>query len=130
MNEAQKAKWKASASKALERAEKIKSFVEKKKAGGSTSTPGQTEGVVPGVDLSEMRLTPVRVDHFSPREWPFVQRDLKVSHNCLCAEEQFLVVKKGETINGRLYPPWDEPVVQSSPPRVNANGHQYVRRNE
>lgn len=66
-SEAQKAKWKASASKGLERAEKIKSFVAKQKAGGSTSVVGQTEGVSLGID-SEMRLTPVGVDHFSPRE--------------------------------------------------------------
>lgn len=64
MGEAQKAKWKASASKALERAEKIKSFVAKQKASGSTSV---AEGDAPGID-SEMRLTPVVVDHFSPRE--------------------------------------------------------------
>lgn len=67
LSEAQKAKWKASASKALERAEKIKLFVAKQKTGGSASVAGQIEGVAPGIG-NEMRLTPVGVDHFSPRE--------------------------------------------------------------
>ncbi|KAF7350967.1 Calpain catalytic domain-containing protein [Mycena sanguinolenta] len=48
----EKVKWKSSAGKALERAEKIKAFVDKSN------------------DLlrSETRLTPVGVDHFSPQE--------------------------------------------------------------
>ncbi|KAF8637563.1 hypothetical protein AX17_002749 [Amanita inopinata Kibby_2008] len=43
------------------------------------------------------RLTPVGVDHFSH-------------------QEQFLVLKKGEKVNGRVYPTWDEstPVSSSS----------------
>ncbi|KAF8328978.1 hypothetical protein F5887DRAFT_1082791 [Amanita rubescens] len=94
-SDVQKEKWKSSASKALERAEKIKSFVERQKAGASTSSEsatGQTEGIAHSA--SEMRLTPVAVDHFS-------------------SQEQFLVLKKGEVINGRTYSPWDEPIVQS-----------------
>ncbi|KAJ6590028.1 hypothetical protein DFH09DRAFT_1307482 [Mycena vulgaris] len=51
-----KAKWKASAGKALERAEKIKAFVEKAKP--LSSDPLR----------SEARLTPVGVDYFSPQE--------------------------------------------------------------
>lgn len=68
-SDVQKEKWKSSASKALERAEKIKSFVEKQKAGASTSSESaasQTEGITPGA--SEIRLTPVAVDYFSSRE--------------------------------------------------------------
>ncbi len=62
----QKEKWKASASKAVERAEKIKSFVERQKAGASTSSESATEGITPGA--SEIRLTPVAVEYFSSRE--------------------------------------------------------------
>ncbi|KAJ6593314.1 hypothetical protein B0H19DRAFT_1215467 [Mycena capillaripes] len=51
-----KTKWKTSAGKALERAEKIKAFVDKSKT--SSSDPSR----------SEARLTPVGVDHFSPQE--------------------------------------------------------------
>ncbi|KAJ7125274.1 hypothetical protein C8R44DRAFT_875091 [Mycena epipterygia] len=51
-HEREKAKWKTSAGKALERAEKIKAFVEKSKA--PLSDPP--------------RLTPVGVDYFSPQE--------------------------------------------------------------
>jgi hypothetical protein len=51
----EKTKWKTSAGKALERAEKIKAFVDNSKA--SSSDPSR----------SETRLTPVGVDHFSRR---------------------------------------------------------------
>ncbi|KAJ7270120.1 hypothetical protein B0H12DRAFT_1310818 [Mycena haematopus] len=51
-HEREKIKWKTSAGKALERAEKIKAFVDK------SSNPSR----------SETRLTPVGVDHFSPQE--------------------------------------------------------------
>ncbi|KAJ7350713.1 hypothetical protein DFH08DRAFT_115762 [Mycena albidolilacea] len=52
----EKTKWKTSAGKALERAEKIKAFVDNSKA--SSSDPSR----------SETRLTPVGVDHFSRQE--------------------------------------------------------------
>ncbi|KAJ7655627.1 hypothetical protein DFH06DRAFT_480739 [Mycena polygramma] len=52
----EKTKWKTSAGKALERAEKIKAFVDKSKA--PSSDPSR----------SEARLTPVGVDHFSLQE--------------------------------------------------------------
>ncbi|KAJ6491676.1 hypothetical protein C8R47DRAFT_976286 [Mycena vitilis] len=54
--DSEKAKWKTSAGKALERAEKIKAFVDKSKA--PSSDPSR----------SEARLTPVGVDHFSLQE--------------------------------------------------------------
>ncbi|KAJ7603725.1 hypothetical protein B0H17DRAFT_1222383 [Mycena rosella] len=77
-HERDKAKWKASAGKALERAEKIKAFVEKSKPPLS-SDPSR----------SEARLTPVGVDYFSP-------------------QEQSYAVKKGGIINHCLFPLWDE----------------------
>ncbi|KAJ7935279.1 hypothetical protein B0H13DRAFT_2304939 [Mycena leptocephala] len=52
----EKSKWKTSAGKALERAEKIKAFIDKAKA--PSSDPSRPEA----------RLTPVGVDHFSPQE--------------------------------------------------------------
>ncbi|KAF8150505.1 hypothetical protein K438DRAFT_1865522 [Mycena galopus ATCC 62051] len=52
----EKTKWKTSAGKALERAEKIKAFVDKSKA--PLSDPSR----------SETRLTPVGVNRFSPQE--------------------------------------------------------------
>ncbi|KAJ7198567.1 hypothetical protein GGX14DRAFT_666051 [Mycena pura] len=84
VDQREKTKWKTSAGKALERAEKIKSFVEKSKP--SLSDPSST---------SETRLTPVGVDHFSPHE-------------------QFYAVKKGANINGRTFPLWDDPFPISS----------------
>ncbi|KAF7314374.1 Calpain catalytic domain-containing protein [Mycena kentingensis (nom. inval.)] len=69
-----KAKWKASAGKALERAEKIKGFI---------ATTSQS-------------LTPVGIDHFSSRE-------------------QFYVLKRGSTVNGRVFPLWDDSPVVSEP---------------
>lgn len=57
-----KQQWKASASKALERAERIKKFVEK--SSGSSSIPC-TSSQQSAVSL---RLTPVAIDHFSPRK--------------------------------------------------------------
>ncbi|KAK2467728.1 hypothetical protein APHAL10511_000023 [Amanita phalloides] len=98
-SETQKAKWQTSASKALERAEKIKSYVEKQKAGGFTGRVESTSSAV-GPDV---RLTPVGVDYFSPRE-------------------QLVVLKKGEIVNGQACPPWDEPVVQLSP-LIDADGY-------
>lgn len=61
-NEKDKAKIKGSAAKALERAEKIKAFTEKNKAGPSSGNA--TNGGL------EMNLTPVGVNYFSARELP------------------------------------------------------------
>ncbi|KAJ6631453.1 hypothetical protein B0H10DRAFT_2207112 [Mycena sp. CBHHK59/15] len=55
-HEREKSKWKANAGKALERAEKIKAFVEKSK-------PTSHDLLV-----SESRLTPVGINYFSPQE--------------------------------------------------------------
>ncbi|KAG6877651.1 hypothetical protein C0993_005276 [Termitomyces sp. T159_Od127] len=55
---AQVAKWKASAAKALERAEKIKAFMDKRK----TLNPHATSA-----GNASMTLTPVGIDHFSAR---------------------------------------------------------------
>ncbi|KAF7289323.1 Calpain catalytic domain-containing protein [Mycena indigotica] len=68
-NQHDKTKHKSSAGKALERAEKLKGFLEKSKP--------------------ESALTPVAVDHFSPHE-------------------QFYVLQRGKTVNGRVFPSWDE----------------------
>ena len=50
-----KQQWIANASKALERAERIKRFVEKSTASSNVQPPS-------------LRLTPVAINHFSPRE--------------------------------------------------------------
>ena len=52
-----KQQWKANAAKALERAEKIKVFVEK-----STAIPASNH------QSPSLRLTPVAINHFSPRK--------------------------------------------------------------
>ncbi|TFK45065.1 hypothetical protein BDQ12DRAFT_674049 [Crucibulum laeve] len=78
-----KLKWKANASKAMERAEKIKKFVERPKS-GTRPSGGDTSA-------SEVRLTPIAINHFSP-------------------QEQFYVLKKGALVNGLSFPLWDEPL--------------------
>ncbi|KAG6836478.1 hypothetical protein H0H93_007647 [Arthromyces matolae] len=82
----QTAKWKANAGKALQRAEKIKAFVDKRK---SVHQPGATPFAKTG-DIPAT-LTPVGINHFSP-------------------EEQSFVLKKGDLVNGLLFPLWDQPV--------------------
>ncbi|KAF8962724.1 hypothetical protein BDZ97DRAFT_1702205 [Flammula alnicola] len=80
-----KQQWKTSAAKALERAEKIKKFVEISRSNAKTgNSPSQT--LAP-----DLRLTPVGIDHFSP-------------------QEQFYILKKGGTVNGLFFPMWDDPV--------------------
>ncbi|KAH9481424.1 Calpain-like protease palB/RIM13 [Psilocybe cubensis] len=82
-----KQKWKTNAAKALERAEKIKRFVEKSR-GGLVAISEQTLTI----PVSEMKLTPIGIDHFSP-------------------QEQSYVLKKGSYVNGLFYPLWEDPVV-------------------
>jgi calpain-7 len=57
-NNNEEVRWKASAGKALQRAEKIKTFVEK-----SSGVPARD----PLGTTSDIRLTPIGVDHFSRR---------------------------------------------------------------
>ncbi|KDR76346.1 hypothetical protein GALMADRAFT_247750 [Galerina marginata CBS 339.88] len=79
-----KQRWKSNAAKALERAEKIKRFIERPRASiTSPSSPTPTS-------TKELRLTPVGINHFSP-------------------QEQFYVIKKGGTVNGLFFPLWDDP---------------------
>ncbi|KAK0454341.1 hypothetical protein EV421DRAFT_1756269 [Armillaria borealis] len=81
--EQEKSKWKTSASKALERAEKIKAFTQQKATSPSSSQSTGTE------NRSNMTLTPVGVDHFSERE-------------------QYYVLQKGSVVNGLKFPLWNE----------------------
>ncbi|KAF8627516.1 hypothetical protein AX15_004392 [Amanita polypyramis BW_CC] len=101
--EAQKTKWKASATRALERAEKIKSFTEKQRTGGTASVAGRGDNAPLGIGV-EVRLTPVGINYFSP-------------------QEQLLVLRKGAKINGQMYPPWEEPVFQPLMPSADSNGY-------
>ena len=97
-----KQQWKANASKALERAERIKMFVEK-----STARPASNHQSPP------LRLAPVAINHFSPR------KSLKWLHFrmfSLVAEEQLYVLRKGGNVNGLNFPLWDDPVQSSSNP--------------
>ncbi|KAK0459293.1 uncharacterized protein EV420DRAFT_1677658, partial [Desarmillaria tabescens] len=81
--EQEKSKWKISASKALERAEKIKAFTQQK-----ATSPSSNQSAGPE-NRSNMTLTPVGVDHFSERE-------------------QDYVLQKGSVVNGLKFPMWDE----------------------
>ncbi|KAK0183648.1 hypothetical protein F5146DRAFT_1085661 [Armillaria mellea] len=81
--EQEKSKWNTSASKALERAEKIKAFTQQKATSPSSSQSTGTE------NRSNITLTPVGVDHFSERE-------------------QYYVLQKGSVVNGLKFPLWDE----------------------
>lgn len=59
-----KLKWKASAAKALERAEKIKRFVDKSR---TSPNMGSTSGDGSNTNTANIHLTPIGIDHFSPR---------------------------------------------------------------
>ncbi|KAG6828847.1 hypothetical protein H0H92_006606 [Tricholoma furcatifolium] len=87
----QATKWKASAGKALQRAEKIKAFVDNRKA---TST--QDIGTNTSEALTE--LTPVGIDHFS-------------AHTL---EEQAFVLRRGASVNGLSFPLWHDPAPKST----------------
>lgn len=89
----------------MQRAEKIKAFVEKSSGAPGSIVPSSTD---PNIgSISELRLTPVSIDHFSRR-----------APSCLfgeeilideITEEQFYVLRKGGCVNGLLFPLWDEP---------------------
>ncbi|KAF9012688.1 hypothetical protein BDQ17DRAFT_1344439 [Cyathus striatus] len=81
-----KANWNAQAAKALERAEKLKNFIQRPSSTISSPVTPST----PQSSTSEVKLAPVAINHFS-------------SH------EQSYILKKGEIVNGLQYPPWDEP---------------------
>ncbi|KAF8236080.1 cysteine proteinase [Tricholoma matsutake] len=88
-NDKDESRWKGNAGKALQRAEKIKAFVEK-----SNSVPGSIAASSADLStstISELRLTPIGIDHFS-------------------RQQQFNVLKKGEYVNGLVFPLWDEPL--------------------
>jgi len=59
-----KQRWKANAAKALERAERIKKFIETPTRAGSGAQTTSTQD-----PESPMRLTPIGIDHFSPRKY-------------------------------------------------------------
>ncbi|GLB37855.1 putative peptidase C2 family protein [Lyophyllum shimeji] len=81
---AQVTKWKANAGKALQRAEKIKAFVDKQAPQRDVATDLTST-------QSNVNLTPVGIDHFS-------------------TQEQAYVLRKGGSVNGLFFPLWDAPV--------------------
>jgi calpain-7 len=77
-NDKDESRWKGNAGKALQRAEKIKAFVEK-----STGVPRSTAASAADSNIgtiSELPLTPIGIDHFSRRASLdfFVERNLIV----------------------------------------------------
>ncbi|KAF9073543.1 hypothetical protein BDP27DRAFT_1390928 [Rhodocollybia butyracea] len=88
--EKDKLNWEKNASKALERAERIKQTREKSKQTQNSGTSSQSD--------SAAKLTLVSVDYFS-------------------AEEQSYVLKKGGNVNGVLFPLWHEKPELSSTQR-------------
>jgi calpain-7 len=64
-NDKDESKWKGNAGKALQRAEKIKTFVEKHKGIPRPTAASSTDPSMG--DISELRLTPIGIDHFSRR---------------------------------------------------------------
>jgi len=99
-------RWKASAGKALQRAEKIKALSERSdRVSGLKLAPSRD----PSNTSSELRLTPIGIDHFSRRTLVYFLRRKKA--NCdKKPEEQFYVLKKGGSVNGLVFPLWDEPL--------------------
>lgn len=66
------AQWKANAGKALQRAEKIKAFVEqsKPKLGTNIKVADQESSLAHTSSHSELSLTPIGINHFSKRKVP------------------------------------------------------------
>jgi hypothetical protein len=66
------AQWKASAGKALQRAEKIKAFVEQSKTnpGSNLKTAGERSSLPHTSPGPQLNLTPVGINHFSNRRAP------------------------------------------------------------
>ncbi|KAF9453717.1 cysteine proteinase [Macrolepiota fuliginosa MF-IS2] len=107
-SEALHAKWKASASKALQRAEKIKAFAQKtqekqKIAGDVVLSP--VSGGTSTNKTADVRLTPIGINHFS-------------------SQEQFYVLERGSRINGLTFSLWDRPMPlsPSSSPFMDPDG--------
>ncbi|PPR00890.1 hypothetical protein CVT24_000375 [Panaeolus cyanescens] len=84
--DATKQQWKTSAAKALERAEKIKKFVDKFKSSANTQA---TENAAPV--SANFNLTPVAINHLSP-------------------QEQFYVLKRGGNVNQHAFAFWDDSI--------------------
>ncbi|KAJ3863401.1 hypothetical protein EV359DRAFT_43220, partial [Lentinula novae-zelandiae] len=104
--ENEKSQCKKSASKALDRAERIKQMTEKSRS-STSSALGQSKGTT--------KLTPVSVDYFS-------------------LEEQSYVLKRGGNVNEAVFPLWHEPgpkFIQKQP-RLSSLQSKYgaVWRNE
>ncbi|KAF9048647.1 hypothetical protein BJ165DRAFT_1343091, partial [Panaeolus papilionaceus] len=85
-----KQQWKTSAAKALERAEKIKRFVDKCKSPAGIQ---RVDSQAPA--STNVTLTPVAIDHHS-------------------SQEQFYVLKRGGNVNGHSFSFWDDPPSPSS----------------
>ncbi|KAJ3824781.1 hypothetical protein F5880DRAFT_1479544, partial [Lentinula raphanica] len=92
--ESDKTQWKKSASKALDRAERIRQLSENSRPSQSSAS-GQSEAAT--------QLTPVDIDYFSP-------------------EQQSYVLQKGGNINGSTFPLWHEPAssVPQNQPQLSA----------
>ncbi|KAF5355191.1 hypothetical protein D9756_005675 [Leucocoprinus leucothites] len=95
-SESLRTKWKASAGKALERAEKIKAYAQRTQvdAAAVRDGPGSPSGLGGGgggsAGAAIVRLTPIGINHFS-------------------SQEQYYVLKRGSLINGLNFPLWDDP---------------------
>lgn len=100
--EKNKQQWKINARKCLERAEKIKTF----------SEPSRIENA-PTAQPS-VRLTPIGIDHFSPRMLSIIYLFEHIIHETL--EEQFYILKKGSKVNNTSLPMWDGPALVNIPP--------------
>ncbi|KAF9268466.1 cysteine proteinase [Marasmius fiardii PR-910] len=86
----QKAKWLNEANKSIQRAEKIKQFVNRSNESRAPSFPVTNSGT--GVEMESQKrihLTPVHVDLFSP-------------------QQQLSWLRKSSTVNGLVIPLWDE----------------------
>ncbi|KAL0577696.1 cysteine protease [Marasmius crinis-equi] len=68
-DERRRDKWKNDASKALERAEKIKHFIDRSNEARQPSTTPASMGAERSNQQQHFRLTPVSIDPFSPRAY-------------------------------------------------------------
>jgi calpain-7 len=95
-----KQQWKTSAAKALERAEKIKKFVDVARSNSQAGSVPAGSGQPP----AEIRLTPVGIDYFSPRK----SLATLLVKTLIFVEEQFHVLKKGGLVNSLFFLLWDD----------------------
>ncbi|KAK1235520.1 cysteine protease [Marasmius sp. AFHP31] len=120
-DERKKEKWKNDASRALQRAEKIKQFIDRSNEARQPPAAGaSTRGEL--ASQQQTHLTPVSIDPFSARTYAIPLCHTRPADATPAIEQQSAQLKKGGTANGLSLPLWEEGsdcnlYVSKNPPR-------------